>query len=205
MLKKQWKALPLERLVIYGILFTLLPLFLFLPLRFKTKQNEITLLKEQLEKVATNALLYEQKQAINTAVRRHFASSQATFLSERLEKKEFLTKEKTALEKLIHASTFAGNDVLEKRYRFLSSANKIALLEGSIARKEGVTETLLSFSHPVEMDTSDLKQLLQTIEEKEVGAPQLVIADFRLTKKQMSQTGEVYELTAQLLKREFSP
>ena len=65
--------------------------------------------------------------------------------------------------------------------------------------------------HPVQMDESDLKQILSLIEDLPVdsflpsaGSPQLLIKEFRLKKQETPLHTEVFEVEMDLLKREFS-
>ena len=70
-----------------------------------------------------------------------------------------------------------------------------------------VTETLV---HPIEVNLDDLTNLLAKIEGKEIGPytpgpgrPQLLILDFKIEKKSITDKKEVYQLNLKLLKREF--
>jgi hypothetical protein len=197
-------SLPKERLIAYASLFALLPSLLFLPIWYKASLDELKDLKNQLEKVVTDTLVYEQKQAVNHSVRRYFSGASPTFLNEKLEQKPLLEKERLALEKIASSSAFTGNERFEKRAVFLKQ-NRIALQEADMVRKEGITESLFTFMQPVEMDHADLKEVLGLLEEKKPLAPQLLLTKFQLTKKQTPMTGEVYETKAHLLKREFTP
>lgn len=195
--------MPLQRLIIYLLVFPLLPLILYLPSHYFSHLKQLQKMEQEVEKVKQMTYIKEQKQEINNAVRKIFAASCPTFVTDEIESITLLNTEKEAIEKIIKMPSFPGNDTLQRRYHFLNDENKMKFLEGAPIKKEGVEESLLTLSHPVEMDSTDLKEILKIIEEKKKESPQLLFTQFKLNKKILPNKGEVYEINMQLLKREY--
>lgn len=196
-------SIPLPRLLLYLVVLGLLPVMI---LSFSWMQKRKGW-EEVSEKIYEIQLLSEtrvRKQALNTTVREHYGEADQFYLENQLESLSFLKKEREALERLLQSPTFTGNEAAEKRYTFLTgTGNRLQFTEGSVASGEGVQETIEILAHPVEIDTHDLKELLNRIEGNRGGKPQLIVADFNLNRKEQRNGNEVFEATMKLIKREF--
>ena len=202
-MKNLVSKLPLNRLVTYLVLLGFFPACFAL---FHTleKKKEWEAVSERLLVVQNLSESKARKQYLNNIVRQNFADADPLYLENQLEALPFLKKERETLEKLIQSPTFTGNESAEKRYSFLASkANHLEFIQGSLHSAEGVEEAVCHLSHPIEMDTQDLKEVLTRIEGSRKGRPQLIITDFKLLKKAHANGNEVFEVNMKLLKREF--
>lgn len=203
MIKKIFISIPLQRLILYFIICALVPVFIIF-YHFVKEKGELHQLRERLDQVRVFAIQKEQKQALNQQVRKHYANAESLYLEQSLETLCFLRKEKESLEHLFESKTFTGNETAETRYQYLiGDANRLHFSQGSVQTAEGVQETLEILLHPVEVDGSDIKEILSRIESKRSRQPQLIVADFKLIKKSPPQKSEVFEFHVKLLKREF--
>lgn len=168
--------------------------------------------------------LRETEQAFDAAALRGRAA-----LEKRLEKEQFIQRyshfEPYFVDQCLEALPLLQNNLQElqamkdhpacknrahvmQRIGFLQSAeNRLSFAEENIRSSKRIKETEERLLHPVEIDANDLEQLLCLIEDIPVGeyapehqAPQLLIQDFVLTKKDAA----VYELNLSLIKREFT-
>ncbi len=196
-------SIPFNRLILYVMLLGFLP-FLYVPFHYFSAMNQLKKTEAYLEKVEESAVTKEQKQEINTIVRAIYGKADPKYIENKIEKLQLLKREKEALEKMMKECAFPGGASNEVRYKFLTGEeNRIRFTPGAVQTKEKIEETIETLSHPVEVDSSDLKNILQLIEEKQVGQPELLITDFKLNKKITPNKREVYELHMQLIKREF--
>lgn len=108
----------------------------------------------------------------------------------------------TFLEAEIKRLQLIKNDPSAKRLRFFKEgANSLRFIEENFCEKPPFQEIDVRLEHPVEMDSEDLKKLLNRIEEAE--APELVIKRFELSRKSPSPQEEVYLINFELIKREL--
>lgn len=99
----------------------------------------------------------------------------------------------------------------KKRLEFLTgTSNDLTFTEGVVQSNPIFQETTETLVHPVEIDTKDLRTILAKIEGTTIGnetpspnRPQLIILDFKLEKKHVTDKNEVFLLNLKLLKREF--
>lgn len=202
-LKKSISSLPLHSLLTFMIFLGFLPI-VFMTLHFYQKGQEWNQVLEKIRKVHELSEAKVRKQYLNTIVRNTYSETDQFYLENQLESLSLLKKEKERLEQLLQNPTFTGNEIAEKRYSFISSnANRLSFMQGSPQSAENVHEVACILSHPVEIDTIDLKEILNRIEGNRKGKPQLIISDFRLNRKSHLNGNEVYELNLKLKKREF--
>jgi|GEM_PF-6256987 len=190
-----------KRFLIYAALLALLPFFLVASSYVK-KKSAWERVQSHIQKVQLLHDSKQKRQSINCLVRQEFGKSDPLLLGE-LCSQTFLNKEKEALKRLFASRSFTGNEAAEKRYAFITaSENQFDFVEGNTQDAEGVLECELSLLHPVEIDTSDIKKLLNQIEERSSG-PHLFFTDWKLTRKETGLGSEVYELNLKMLKREY--
>ncbi|MDP1879637.1 MAG: hypothetical protein Q8K60_01695 [Parachlamydiaceae bacterium] len=204
------KGIPLTRALIYLIGIGLLPL-IFVIFNFFSKDNEIKDLQENMINLNDQVLIKEKKQALNLIVRHHFRDADRFYIDKYLETLVFLEPEIETLQKIMSDKNFADDERIKKRLDFLtSSSNSLNFSEGVVQKFPLFQETAETLVHPVEVNATDIKKILSRIEGTQIGnfspgsnRPQLVITDFRLDKKRVSDRNEVYLLNMKFIKREF--
>ncbi len=202
-LKKLSLNLPFNRALIYLVVIGFLPL-VFMVFHYTQKKREWDAVSEQINAIHHLSESKARKQYFNTIVRNAYSESDPLYLENQLEPLSFLKKERETLQQLLQSPTFTGNEAAEKRYAQLTShANRLEFLQGSPQATEGIQETVCWLSHPVEIDSHDLKEILNRLEGKRKGKPQLLITDFKCHKKTLLSGNEVFELNIKLFKREF--
>lgn len=202
-LKKLLESLPFNRVMIYLIVLGFLP-GVFAAFHYTQKKKAWNAVSEQINAIHYLSETKARKQYFNTIVRNTYTETDPLYLENQLEPLSFLKKERENLEQLLQNPTFTGNEAAEKRYAYLTShANRLEFLQGSPLASEGIQETVCWLSHPVEIDSYDLKELLARLEGNRKGKPQLLITDFKCQKKILLSGNEVFELNIKLLKREF--
>lgn len=202
--------IPPKRLLIYTMLLGLLPLLLagFLFLNELNGVKEISDAVSQMKETAFQRL---KKQSINTTVRNHYRDADHFYIDKNLETMSFLAPEIDSLQKIASNKNFPEDENIKKRLEQLNGpGNKLQFVEGVVLSNPVFQETTETLVHPVEINISDLKNVLAKIEGVPVDAfqpglnrPQLIITDFKLDKKSVSDKNEVFVLNLKLLKREF--
>jgi hypothetical protein len=202
-IKKLIQILPFNRLLLYIIVLGFIPASIAF-LHFYQQKKEWDKIDEKIRSIHGMSEARVRKQYQNIIVRNAYSEADQFYLENQLESLFFLKKEREALEHLFHSPTFTGNEAAEKRYALITSqANRFAFMQGSPQSGEGIHESLCALSHPVEIDTNDLKEILNRIEGNRKGKPQFIIIDFKLNKKTHTHGNEVYELNLKFKKREF--
>lgn len=132
------------------------------------------------------------------------------FLDESIESLSFLEEEKKEVESLLSHPALTDKKALQARLSFLSEGNHLSFLEESIQNSLLVKETEEKQRSPIQLNETDLKRLLSRLEHVEIdhflpekNSPQIVVTNFRLTKKETPFKKEVLEIEMELLKREF--
>ena len=198
------------RAMLYCMLVGVLPI-LFVLFNFLSKQNHLNDLKYNLEQLEQTALLREKKQAVNMAVRNHYRDADHFYIDKYLETLVFLEPEAESLQKIITDKNFPDDEHVKKRLEMLTGpGNSLAFSEGIVQSTPIFQETTETLVHPVEVNGVDLQKILTMIEGVEIGEhkaspnrPQLVILDFKLDRKNITEKNEVFVLNLKLLKREF--
>lgn len=202
--------LALDRALVYIVILTCLPLLLLIFL-FSSQKIELETLHQTIEQVEQQAFIKEKKQAQNVSVRHHFREADHFYIDKHLETLVFLESEIELLQKLINDQNFAGDERIKKRLEFLTgSTNSLNFSEGVVQTSPHFQETTETLVHPVEVNASDIQKILTRIEGislagQTAGAyrPQLLVTEFKLDKKQVTDKNEVFSLNLKLVKREF--
>ena len=176
-----------------------------------SKQNHLNDLKYNLEQLEQTALLRERKQAVNMAVRNHYRDADHFYIDKYLETLVFLEPEAESLQKIITDKNFPDDELVKKRLEMLTGpGNSLAFSEGIVQSTPIFQETTETLVHPVEVNGADLQKILTKIEGVDIGEhtaspnrPQLIILDFKLDRKNITEKNEVFVLNLKLLKREF--
>lgn len=202
--------IPVKRLWIYFLLAGLVPVvcaWVYISSKLSATQQ----LQNQVYHIQEQAYNREKKQALNMSVRHHFHDSDHFYIDKNLETLTFLEPEIDSLKGMSNNPNFPEDENIKKRLELLSgSGNSMRFSEGIVQSTpvfQEVTETLV---HPVEVNVTDIQQILCRIEGIPIGnctpqphRPQLIILDFKIEKKNVSEKNQVFLLNLKLLKREF--
>jgi hypothetical protein len=182
--------------------------FLLLLYSFVSGFQDLDRLEEEMERIhvrTTQALEIQRHENSLMASLKH---PDPNYLEKNLETLTFLLSEVKKIESL------QSEDLVDERtgmrMQFLKEGgNRLVFSEEQTRSNETFRETQEKQQHPVEMNEEDLKKLLCLIEGITIwpygpkeGRPQLIINDFRLTKKEISPQEKVYVISIQLIKRE---
>lgn len=203
-------SVPQQRLLLYIMLLGLLPIA-FAWFALSSQLDENALLRTQIWQIQEQALTREKKQANNMAVRYHFQNANHFYIDKNLETISLLEPEIESLKGMQQNPNFPEDENIKKRLDILTGpTNALVFTEGVVQSTplfQEVTETLV---HPVEINVTDLQKILCRIEGITLGncvppenRPQLIIIDFKLEKKTVSEKNQVFQLSLKLLKREY--
>lgn len=202
--------IPKQRLWIYLMLVGVLPVVIAWFI-FSNKLNTVGTLEHQVNSLQEQAYSREKKQAANMAVFHHFRDADHFYIDKTLETFTLLEPEIESLQKALESSNLPEDGAIKKRLDFLTGqGNSIVFAEGVVQSTplfQEVTETL---THPVEINIEDLRKILCFVEGTSfksctppLNRPQLIILDFKIEKKNVSDKNQVFSLNLKLLKREF--
>jgi hypothetical protein len=203
-------SIPPKRLMMYLMLAGLIPIFVAW-FSYSSKLDRVNQLKQQVYHLQDQAFIRENKQSSNMAVRLHFSDADHFYIDKNLETLSFLEPEIESLKSMLNNPNFPDDDNIKKRIETLTgNGNSMVFTEGVVQSTpifQEVTETLV---HPIEVNVNDLRRILCNIEGIALGdcvptpdRPQLMILDFKIDKKNVSEKNEVFLLNLKLLKREF--
>jgi len=200
--------IPHPRLFLYLLILGFLPIFWAVGHVMNT-HKAVREVHNSVEEVKTSALLLEKQQAKNRAIIEKFQEADHFYIDKHLEAMKFLKPEVEALQKRLDQTTTANNEAVYRRLEQLQK-NKMAFVEGTVQTTPFYQETTETLTLPVEINIMDLQEILAKIEQVNLGpyepapqSPQLMVLNFRITKKQTTQNNEVFVLNLKLLKREF--
>jgi len=202
--------IPKTRLLLYMLLAGLVPLLLVF-FYIVVEQSHVGTIRSELQELRERAFLREKKQATNMAVRSHYRDADHFYIDKYLETLIFLEPEVEGLQKLLTNNNLADDEAIKKRLEFLTgSGNNMVFSEGVVQSSPLMQETTETLVHSVEINNSDLQKILAKVEGIEINAfapgptrPQLIVLDFKLDRKSLSEKSEVFVLNLKLLKREF--
>ena len=205
-----FKNIPQSRLILYILIAGTLPL-LFVIFNFFNNIQSADQLQYTIQNVQTTALQREKKQSVNISLRNSFRDADHFYIDKNVETLDFLTPEIESLQKIVSNPNFSEDENIKKRLEFLlGPSNNLSFTEGAVQSNPFFQETTETLAHPVEVNLDDLQKILSKIEGVDIGAytpspgrPQLIIIDFKLDKKNISDKNEVFGLNLKLLKREF--
>jgi hypothetical protein len=172
-----------------------------------------------LEETSAHAII-RSKSAFDRKARKEafFAkhrNSDPYFLDKEIESLSFLNHEKQQLIGWLNHPAISNKEKLTRRMNYLQQGeNRCTFAEEEIQVSKTCKETKEKQRYPVEVDMDDINKLLTLIEESPIlengdlgmkGRPQLLIYSFSMIKKNAPLQNEVFEITMDLLKREFKP
>lgn len=201
--------IPMNRLFLYLLFIGLLPVLLA-TYYVVSEIHAIDATDDMIELVYTKMALQESREGINRAVREQYSEADHHYIDKTLEKLPLLSEEREALQKVSKQKTGIFDDRLVARLKKLKSDNNLVFSEGVVQSYPGFQETVETLTHPVEVSVSDVKHILTMVEGVDMDGfhadenmPQLLVTQFSLNRKKISEHNEVFELNMKLLKREF--
>lgn len=206
-----FSSIPPKRLLLYLMLSGLIPIMLAVFI-FSSELENVNILKNKLNSLQELAFSREKKQSSNIAVRSHFQGADHFYIDKQLETISLLNPEVDSLNKMLGNPNFPHDENIKKRLESLSGqSNKLVFTEGVVQSTQNMQEVTETLVHPVEVNVSDIKQILCKIEGVDIGGeckplesrPQLIILDFKIEKKNVSEKNQVFLLNLKLLKREY--
>lgn len=144
-------------------------------------------------------------------------NSDPYFLDKEIESLSFLNHEKNDLKGWLSHPAVSNKEKLLRRIHFLENGeNRLSFSEEETQMSKTCKETMEKQRYPIEIDPADLQSLLSHIEEipneekpgsniasSSKGRPQLLVCNFSMRKKNTPLQNEVFEITMDILKREF--
>jgi hypothetical protein len=201
--------IPQSRLLLYIIALGLVPC-LFLIFYLTSQLSNISSIESMIANLQDKAFVREKKQSVNIAVKNHYRDADHFYIDKQLETLTFLENEIESLQKVLSNKNFPDDENIKKRLDFLTNNNNMVFTEGVVQSNPFFQETTETLVHPVEVNVKDIRTLLAKIEGTTLGQensgpnrPQMIILDFKLEKKHMTEKNEVFNLNLKLLKREF--
>jgi len=202
--------IPQQRLLLYILLGGLLPVLL-VGFYIMSGMRSIDNLTNNIFYINQLASAREKKQAVNLAVRNNFREADHFYIDKHLETLPFLEPEIESLQKVVTNKSFPDDENIKKRLEQLNGPdNDLIFTEGVVQSTPVFQETTETLVHPVEMNVHDIRTLLAKIEGINIGnetagpnRPQLIILDFKIEKKTVTEGNDVFVLNLKLLKREF--
>lgn len=202
--------IPQKRLLVYILIAGLVPFFLVL-MNFMSQQATVSAIDTNIQMIGMIGANIEKKQALNIAVRNNYLDADHFYIDKNIENLQFLTPEIEGLEKVMTNKNYPDDENIKKRLEFLQSGgNTLVFSEGVVQSNPFFQEVLETLVHPVEVDADDIREILAKIEGIPIrnyapgpNRPQLIVLEFKIDKKQMSEKNEIYLLNMKLLKREF--
>lgn len=193
------------------VFFSLLCFPIFLATTYLIfKKIELKNLEESFSSTSVKGLdAIEKKQKKERFLKRYSITD--PYFINKIESLSFLQTEQEELKKLIRHPAVSNKKTFKERLSFLlSEENRLAFAEENILSSSKIKETEEKQRHPVQMDDTDLQQLLSLIEDVPYSAhpssasPQLILRNFHLKKRETPLCKQVFEIEMDLLKREWT-
>lgn len=191
------------------LLLLLAPIpFIFFLCQFTLKMQTMGHLEEEIERIHLKTAQLEAVRHKESALMSSLKNPDPHYLDKQLETLTFLLPEIKKLETL--QSDNPDDEQIVKRLLFLKDGgNRLTFSEEQIRTHEMFREIEEKQQRPIEINEEDLKKLLCLIEGVTIwpygpkeGRPQLIVRDFKLAKKELSNQEKVFVVSMQLIKRE---
>ena len=174
------------------------------------KSGELEDLEERYAGAARKERLALERKARKERFLARYSNPNPYFLDQQIESFPLLTNERQKLLSLLHHPAFPESQAIKNRLAVLNE-NRLAFTEEKIEVSSQMKEVEEKQRHPVQMDESDIKQILSLIEDVPIenymptsGSPQILIKELRLKKQETELHTEVFEVEMDLIKREFT-
>jgi hypothetical protein len=182
--------------------------FIFFLFNFFFELQKLEQLEEEIERTHMKMVVMQESQKKESALLSALKSPDPQYLDKHVETLTFLLPEIKKLETIQLENP--EEEQIPKRLQLLKDGgNRLRFSEEEIRTNELFRETEEKQQQSIELNEEDLKKLLCLIEGVTIwpygpkeGRPQLIIKDFKLTRKELSPNEKVYVVMMQLLKRE---
>ncbi len=171
--------------------------------------SRLQTLKERFAAAARKEQLAMERKHRKERFIHRYSHTNPYFLDQVIESLPLLQAEREKIDSLLNHPAFPESTPLKERLSFIRE-NRLAFREEKIETSKEMKEIQEVQQHPVQMDETDLKQILALVEDipiegnfPKTNAPQLLIKDFRLKKLETPLYTEVFEVEMDLIKREF--
>lgn len=201
-------SLRLSTPVLWSILI-LAPLpFLFFLMNFFFGIQKLSALEEEMQRIHAKAVLSQETLRKEITLLSALKNPDPHYLDKNIETLTFLLPEIKKLEAISLENPH--DEHILKRLAFLKEGgNALVFSEEQIRTNSTFREIEEKQQRSIEMNEEDLKKLLCLIEGVTIwpygpkeGLPQLIIKDFKLSKKEISPQEKVFVVSMELLKRE---
>lgn len=193
----------------FPLLLVIAPIpFIFLLCHSLLEMQKLEQIQQEIERVHLKSAQLQEIERKESAILSTLKNPDPHYLDKHIETLTFLLPEIKKLETL--QTDNVDDESLTKRLQFLKEGgNRLVFAEDQIRTHELFREIEENQQHSIEVNEEDLKKLLCLIEGITIwpygpkeGRPQLIIKDFKLTKKQLPTQEKVFVLSMQLLKRQ---
>jgi hypothetical protein len=193
---------------LWTVLITAPVPFIFLGFNFMFGLQKLELLESEMERIHVKTMQMQENERKENSILAALKNPDVHYLGKHVEMLNFQLSEIKKFE-TIQAEN-PDDELVAKRLHFLKEGgNRLLFAEEQIRSNTLFRETEEKQQRPVELNEEDLKKLLCLIEGVTIwpygpkeGRPQLVIKDFKLTKKEISSQEKVFVVSMQLIKRE---
>jgi hypothetical protein len=202
------KSLKLSNTALWAVLVAApIPFFFFL-MNFIFGIQKVNELEQEMDRIHSRAVLSQEILRKESSLLNSLKNPDPHYLDKHIETLTFLLPEVKKLEAISIENP--QDEQILKRLQFLKEGgNALVFSEEQIRNNEIFREIEEKQQHPIEINEEDLKKLLCLIEGITIwpygpkeGRPQLIIKDFKLSKKETSPQEKVFVISMQLIKRE---
>jgi len=165
-------------------------------------------LEEEMQRIHTKVIMQQENQKKESSLLAALKNPDPHYLDKHVESLTFLLPEIKKLEAVQLES--ADDDQVIKRLQWLKEGgNRLRFSEEQIRNNALFRETEEQQQQSIELNEEDLKKLLCLVEGITIwpygpkeGRPQLIMKEFKLTKKELASHEKVFVVSMQLIKRE---
>jgi hypothetical protein len=165
-------------------------------------------LEEEMQRIHTKMIMQQENQKKESYLLAALKNPDPHYLDKHVESLTFLLPEIKKLETVQLEN--ADDDQIGKRLQWIKEGgNRLRFSEEHIQNNALFRETEEQQQLPIELNEEDLKKLLCLIEGITIwpygpkeGRPQLILKEFKLTKKELAPHEKVFVVSMQLIKRE---
>jgi hypothetical protein len=199
------KLSPLSLLLLLGAAPVPFIIFLF---HFLFGVQKLEQLESEMERVHTKMVLMQENQRKESFLLASLKNPDPHYLDKNVETLTFLLPEIKKLE-MIQLENPEEEQTVKRLQMLKEGGNRLLFSEEQIRSNDLFRETEEKQQQLIELNEEDLKKLLCLIEGITIwpygpkeGRPQLIIKDFKLSKKELPSHEKVFVVSMQLIKRE---
>lgn len=170
--------------------------------------QKLTQLEDEMERIHVKMTMLQESRQKESSLLASLKNPDPHYLDKHVETLIFLLPEIKKLETIQLENP--EEELTAKRLHFLKEgANRLRFSEEQIRANDQFRETEEKQEQPIELNEEDLKKLLCLLEGVTIwpygpkeGRPQLIIKDFKITKKELPPHEKVFVVSLQFIKRE---